>query len=352
MVAFTGEYDGNVDVYVVPTAGGIPRRLTWHPDADVVAGVSPDGKSVLFHSAQNSHQSFAASSPCPWTAARPAELPLPVAVQGSYSPDGKRLAYVPFNQWQRAWKRYRGGQTTPIWIASLADRHRGVPEREFERLDPMWLGDTVYFLSDRDGPVSLYAYDHEIEAGAARGREHGLDYQVGSAGPDAIVYEQFGALLPVRPGAAEDGRFRSTVAGDIPEVRPHYVTVDRQEDQQLRPFARAGHGCAFEAHGEILTVPAEKGDVRNLTRSPGVADRDPAWSPDGQWLAWFSDESGEYALRHPQSERPGRGSEDLPRARRRPSSTRPASRPTARRSPTRTSDWTSCTWTSTRAVRR
>jgi tricorn protease len=114
MLAFTGEYDGNVDVYVVPSAGGIPRRLTWHPGDDVVAGFSPDSRSVLFRSSRNSHQQFTRLFTVSLDGGQPSELPLPVAVQGSFSPDGKRVAYVPINQWQRAWKRYRGGQTTPI----------------------------------------------------------------------------------------------------------------------------------------------------------------------------------------------------------------------------------------------
>ena len=161
MIAFTGEYDGNPDVYVIPATGGVPKRLTYHPGTDSVVGWTPDGKSILFSTWANSFRHFAQQLyTVPLTGGFPTRLPLPVAGRASYSPDGSRLAYVPHEQWQAAWKRYRGGQTTPIWIATLGDSSvTKVPRDNSNDSYPLWMGDTVYFLSDRNGPVSLFAFD-------------------------------------------------------------------------------------------------------------------------------------------------------------------------------------------------
>jgi tricorn protease len=294
-VAFTGEYDGNVDIYVLPAAGGPPRRLTWHPGPDEVAGWTPDGERILFRSGRTSHHLFTRLLTIPATGGQPADLPLPRGVQGSYSPDGKRLAYVPTNQWQAAWKRYRGGQTTPIWIADLSDsRVEVLPRQNSNDSCPMWFGTVVYFLSDRDGPVGLYAYDTASKQVRSIVPNDGLDFKWASAGPDAIVYEQFGALFLLDPSTGQSRAVPVRVTTDLPQTRPHYAKVaSKLGTAALSP---SGVRAAFEVRGEIVTVPADKGDIRNLTRSPGVADRDPAWSPDGQRLAWFSDESGEYVL--------------------------------------------------------
>jgi len=297
VIAFTGEYDGNEDIYVVPVNGGIPRRLTFHPAADQVLGWTPDGKKILFASVGNSFYHFAAQLyTVPAEGGFPAQLPLAIGFEASYSAEGARVAYVPHGQWQSAWKRYRGGQTTPIWIANLEDSSiEKVPRDNSNDHAPIWVGDNVYFLSDRNGPVSLFAYDTKSKQVSEALHSDGLDFKSASAGRDVIVIEQFGAIKLFDLESRTAKTVEITVSADLPDVRPRFVQV---KPGRLRGFGMSPTGARaiFEAWGEILTVPTDKGDIRNLTRSPAVAERDPAWSPDGKSIACFSDQSGEYEL--------------------------------------------------------
>ena len=296
-VAFTGEYDGNKDVYVVPAAGGVPRRLTFHPADDFVMGWTPDGKKILFASWGNSfrHYEFQLYT-VPVEGGFPTELPIPIGAEASFSPDASHLAYVPHIQWQSAWKRYHGGQTTPIWIADLKDSSiTKVPRDNSNDHYPVWVGDTIYFLSDRNGPVSLFAYDTKTKQVMEALHSDGFDFKTISGGPDAIVVEQFGAIKLYDLATHQAKNITIHVAGDIDAVRPHFAKVEAKRIQNFG-ISPTGARAVFEAWGEIFTVPTDKGDIRNITRSPAVADRDPAWSPDGKSIAYFSDESGEYEL--------------------------------------------------------
>src|SRR5437867_8008368 len=257
-LAFTGEYDGNIDVFVMPAGGGIPKRLTWHPDPDVAAGWTPDGKRILFSSPRASSNDGDQLFTIPSTGGFPAPLPLPIAEDGSYSPDGARIAYVPLFQWQAAWKRYRGGQTLKIWIADLSNSSVAeIPRQNSNDFNPMWVGDQIYFLSDRNGPVTLFRYDTRTRQVREMIQNRGYDLKSASAGPGAIVYEQFGSLhlFDLRTSASQEVKVR--IAGDFPEVRPHYVSVAKKlQNPDISPN---GARAVFEARGEILTVPAEKG---------------------------------------------------------------------------------------------
>ncbi len=296
-IAFTGNFENNDDVYVVAAAGGEPHRLTHHPEPDEPLGFSPDGARVLFRSWRTTPRDMPELFTVALSGGLPERLPLPSGDAAAFAPDGTHLAYVPWNQWEPGWAKYRGGQATPIWLADLSDsRITKVPRTDSNERYPMWVGDSVYFLSDRNGPFTLFGYD--TKSAAVRELVHnpdGLPMRSASAGPGAIVYEQLDGLHLYDLASGATRRVPVIIRDELPQVRPHFARVRLPQVLNVA-LSPSGKRVLLETHGEILSVPADKGDVRNLTRSPGVADRDPAWSPDGKWIAWLSDESGEYAL--------------------------------------------------------
>ncbi len=295
-IAYTGEYASNLDVYVVDVVGGTPRRLTWHPGNDFVGDWTPDGKSVVFATnRQNPRKDGLQFWTVPVAGGLEEPLALPEASLGMFAPDGKRIVYQRVTQWDQEWRNYRGGQNQPVQIFTFADASvEKLPWEGSKDTWPVWLDHAIYFISDRDWAGNIWRYD--LGSRQLTQVTHYKDYDVKSmaAGGGVLVYEQAGYLHLLDPASGQDKQLTINVRGELPWTAPRWV--DASKNANAASLSPTGVRALIEARGEIFTVPGEKGDVRNLTRSPGAADHAPAWSPDGKTIAWFSDASGEYRL--------------------------------------------------------
>ncbi len=298
LIAFSAQYDGNNDVFIIPVDGGIPVRLTWHPGNDIVKGFTPDGGSVLFASQRSTfsgryYQLYTVKI----TGGLPEKLEIPNAWFACYSPDGKSMAYTPLTPQYLQWKNYRGGTISTIWIYSFAD-HSVVkipqPQGGCNDADPMWAGNKIFFTSDRNGEFNLFVYD--IASKEIKQLTSYTDFPIlkASAGNGKIIFEQAGYLHTYDISQSQAARLTVGIAADLLELRPRYS----QGNNFIRSIdiSPSGSRIVMDYRGEIITLPAEKGDPRNITLTTGIHEKFPAWSPDGKSIAYFSDATGEYFL--------------------------------------------------------
>ncbi len=298
-IAFTGNYDGNSDAYVMPVTGGIPLRLTAHGYPDRVVDWTTDGKRVLFASNRESGKArFNQFYTVPASGGPIEKLPLAYAEYGSYSPDGKQIAVVFRTQVGRNWKRYRGGWKADIQVFNLNTLSSYSISAEADAGDefPMWQGNTIYFLSDR-GPelrMNLWKYDLGSKTYTQLTKFTDYDVHFPSIGPDDIVFEAGGKLILYSLSTQKQKEVSVNVVTDKAMLKPKVESAEKLvQEISISPD---GNRALVQARGDIFSVPAENGFVKDITRTSGSAERYPSWSPDGKWIAYWSDQSGEYEL--------------------------------------------------------
>ncbi|MFQ5632764.1 MAG: peptidase S41, partial [bacterium] len=297
-IAFSGNYDGNTDIYVVPTFGGTPERITHHPMSDRVLDWYPDGKNILFATSMASgRQRFRQLYKTSMNGGLPEKLPVPYGEFGAISPNGKTLAFTTRSRDFRNWKRYRGGMNPDIWLFDLSNiSAKNITNSSTNDGQPMWYGKMLYFLSDRgeNQRHNLWSYNTENGQFKQVTNFEKFDIRFPAIGPSEVVFENGGQLYLLDLATEKYKEVDVEVVIDQAAIKPRMVNVEKRiQNAWISP---SGKRVAFEARGEIFSVPAEHGVIRNLTGSSSVAERYPAWSPDGKTIAYWSDRSGEYEL--------------------------------------------------------
>jgi tricorn protease len=297
-IAFTSNRSGSNSVYVMPIEGGDPSRLTWHPSSARARGWTPDGSRVLYTSGRDTAPTGRLGRL--WTVAReggPSELlPAPWANAGSFSPDGRRLIVDRMSRWDVEWRSYRGGQNTPLVILDLETlEETRLPNERTRDTDPVWMGDMVYFLSDRDWAQNVWSYDLGTGALAQVTHFTDVDVKVLTGGAGELVIEQDGWIHTLDPTTGETARVEINAVGDFPWAQSRWKDVSTSI--RAASLSATGQRALMEARGEIFTIPTDDGDARNLTRSSNANDKAPVWSPDGAQVAWFSDSGDGYSLK-------------------------------------------------------
>jgi len=297
-IAFDAEYDGNVDVFTVSVNGGVPKRLTWHPYNDFVRDFSSDGKTILFLSQRNSFtnryaQLFTVST----NGGTITQLDIPNAAWASYADNDKSIAYTPIADRFDQWKNYRGGTTTRIWMyntETLKVTEIQKPTGGSNDSQPQWMEDFVYFKSDRDGEFNLYSYETSSKSIKKLTNYKNFPVVNIKAHNGSVIYEQAGTLHIYNTKTSLDNQLNISITTDLLELRERFVSGE----DYVRSFgiSPSGSRVVVDFRGDIVTVPAKKGDPQNLTTTTGIHEKYPEWSPDGKAIAYFSDASGEYAL--------------------------------------------------------
>ncbi len=296
-IAFSAEYGGNTDVFVIPSEGGSPKRLTWHPGADIVQGWTPEGE-VMFRSGREGRPTQTSKFyKVGLQGGLPTAIDIPRAAFGEISPDGEMIAYVPITFWDPEWRNYRGGQAMPIWIVDMKTKDLiRTPQPTKERhLDPVWFNNKVFYLSERDYASNIWSFDPTTKAEKQITKEAQFDIKSLDACKDAIVYEAGGYLHFLNPESGESKQLVIDVKGDMNFALERWENVNGNNLTNAN-VSPNGKRAVFEYRGELFTVPKKDGSWRNITNTPGVADRYPVWSPKGDKIAWFNDESGVYKM--------------------------------------------------------
>ncbi len=295
LIAFTGEYDGNADVYIMNIDGGNITRLTWHPGTDEVVGWNAVKNKIMFTSGRNSPSRYVKMYLVSPDGTGLEEMIMYDAARGSFSPDGTKIAYNKDSQDNATWKRYRGGRAQEVYIYDLeTDKETNISNYDGSDRWPMWIGDKVYFSSDRDRVLNIWSYDPGTGKIEQVTKHTEYDVRHPDFGGSQIVYELGGDIWKLDVTSGVTARVPVKILTDMEERRPFMKDVSRNITRA--DISPSGNRALIVARGDIFTLPEKEGPVRNLTASPGARDKDAVWSPDGKRIAYFSDASGEYEL--------------------------------------------------------
>ncbi len=295
MIAFTGQYDGNPDVYVMNADGSDIRRVTYHPGYDEVVGWHPEKNKVIFSSGRNSTTRYTKLFLISPDGTGIEELIMYDAARGSFSPDGSKIAYNKVSRENRTWKRYVGGLAQEVYINDFnTDTETNISNFEGTDRMPMWIGDKIYFTSDRDRVLNIFAYDTQSNSINKITNHQEWDTRFPGHDQKSIVYEQGGDLWKLDLASGNTAQIPVEINVDMEETRPYLKTVSKE----LHGFdiSPAGERALIVARGEVFSVPVENGPTYNLSRNSGANDRFATWSPDGKNIAYLSDKSGEYQI--------------------------------------------------------